>query len=106
HNIEDDPAPPRPVPLGRLRDEVQVTRPCREAGESRGLPTVTKREAEGAVELDSASHIVRGYRDGADTLNSRCNPSTGARLCLSLFHRSSSLAAASNFTLRSGSQRR
>ena len=32
-HVEDDPPPPGPVQLGRLRNEVQIARPCSEAGE-------------------------------------------------------------------------
>ena len=57
-NVEDDTSPPRPLPILRLADEVQVRGADGKASESRILPSVPERETEAAVKSDRASHIV------------------------------------------------
>src|SRR5262245_14468709 len=68
-DVEDDPAPPRPLPAGGLGDQVQVAGPGVEAGEGGCLTAMAQAEAERLIEPHRASHVRGGQADRADALD-------------------------------------
>src|SRR5712691_3957417 len=67
--VEDDTSPPRPIPLGRLGDEIDVAGSSPKARKSGVITTVNDLKSQHAIEADGARHIMGGQRDGADALD-------------------------------------
>src|SRR5216683_584721 len=64
--VEDQPAPPRPAPRGRLQDQVQEIVAGAKAGETSLLAAMDDREPRNAVKSDGTRHVVRRQGDRAD----------------------------------------
>src|SRR5260370_41980996 len=63
--VEDQPAPPRPLPPGRLQCQVEEIVAGAKAGETGILAAVDDREPRNAVEPDGTRHVVRRQGDRA-----------------------------------------
>src|SRR5262249_23228811 len=77
--VEDDASPPRPRPLGRLRDQIEIARSGPKARKRGVGAAVDHIEPQHAIEADRARHVVGGERDGADVFDHRAHPTSGAR---------------------------
>src|SRR6266516_1212321 len=67
--IENDTPPPRPVSLGGLRDQIEIARSRPKARERSLASAVQHLEAEHAIEMHCARHIVGGERNGTNAFN-------------------------------------
>jgi hypothetical protein len=67
--VEDHAPPPRPAPLGRLRDQIEIARSSPEAGELRVLAAVKKLESQRAIKPNCPPHVVGRERDRTDALD-------------------------------------
>src|SRR5262245_26566403 len=67
--VEDDAPPPRPSPLRRLGDEVEIAAARAKARERCVVAAVNDLEAEHAVEADGPRHVVGGERNGTDAVD-------------------------------------
>jgi len=70
-DIENHPAPPAPLPLGRLGNQVQVAPAGSKAGKGGGLAAVAQSKTQRAIEIYGARHVMGGQCEGADLLDAR-----------------------------------
>src|SRR3954464_8555396 len=70
-DIEDHAAPPGPLPLCRLGDQVQVARSSAEAGERGCFTSIQDLKPKRLIEADCSAHIVSGECDRAQSLDHR-----------------------------------
>src|SRR5580704_19514097 len=67
--VEDHAAPPRPAPLSRLRDQIEIARSGPQAGELRVLAAIKELESQRAIKTHCAPHVVGRERDRTDALD-------------------------------------
>src|SRR5712691_5656236 len=72
--VENEAPPPRPPPLGRLRNQVEKILAGAETGEDRVLAAVDDLKIQHAVEANGAPHVVRRQGDSADAFDHRPTP--------------------------------
>src|SRR5215204_2442159 len=71
--VEDDTSPPRPTPLGRLGDQIEIAGSSPKARKCGVVATVNDLKSQYAIEADCARHVVGGERNGTDALDHREN---------------------------------
>jgi hypothetical protein len=64
--VEDNTSPPRPIPLGRLGDEIEIVGSSPKARKRCIVTTMNDLKSQHAIEADGARHVVGGQRDGTD----------------------------------------
>jgi hypothetical protein len=74
--IEDEAPPPRPLHLGRLKDQVEKIVAGAETGEACLLAAMDDRQIEETVKFDGAPHVVRRQGDRTDAFDHRTAPSS------------------------------
>src|SRR5436190_21666273 len=74
--VEDQAAPPRPLPRRRLGDQVHKISAGLEAGEALVFTAIQHGESEHSVESDRTPHVVRREGDRADALDHHRAPPT------------------------------
>jgi hypothetical protein len=77
--VEDNTSPPRPIPLGRLGDEIEIVDSSPKARKPCIVTTMNDHKSHHALEADGARHVVGGQRDGTDALDHRGNAPSKVR---------------------------
>ena len=67
--VEDDTSPPRPTPLRRLGDEIEIAASRPKARKRCVVATVNDLKSKHAIEVDGTPHAVGSQRDGTNALD-------------------------------------